>query len=130
MSGQKQLVDLIEKILPHLRNETYNYDVTKEVCTLCIPYVHIKETALFSYVIHSIFNELNDYIADVVWDLGKSFGSNAQDREEERISKYLRDEYINDLQYLKKSTEDLEVLHKVLTDLICKWLTFEREEIT
>jgi hypothetical protein len=129
MTGQNHLVKLIDEILPLLKNEIYNYEVTKEICTLCLQYVHFKETALFSYVVMSIFNELNNYITDVVWNLGKSFGVTAQNREEERISKYLRDDFTNYLQYLKKPTEDLNMLHSVLTDMICKWLTFKREEI-
>lgn len=129
MTGQNHLVKLIDEILPLLKNEIYNYEVTKEICTLCLQYVHFKETALFSYVVMSIFNELNNYITDVAWNLGKSFGVTAQNREEERISKYLRDDFTNYLQYLKKPTEDLNMLHSVLTDMICKWLTFKREKI-
>ena len=127
MTGQKHLAKLIDEILPLLKSERYNYEVTKEICTLCFQYVYFKETALFSYVVMSIFNELNNYITDVVWNLGKSFGVTAQDREEERISKYFRDDFINYLEHMKKSTEDLNMLHGVLTDMICKWRTFKRE---
>jgi len=77
----------------------------------------------------SIFNELNNYITDVVWNLGKSFGVTAQNREEERVSKYFRDDFIHYLEHVKKPTEDLNMLHSVLTDMICKWLTFKREKI-
>ena len=128
MTGQKPLVKLIAEILPLLKSERYDYDVTKKICRLCLQYVHFKETVLFSYVVMSIFNELNNYIADVVWDLAKSFGASAQNREEERISNYFRDDFINYLEHVKKHTEDLNMLHNVLTDMIYKWLTFKREK--
>lgn len=127
MTGQKHLVKVIADVLPLLKSERYNYDMTKEICALCSQYVHFKETALFSYVVMSIFNELNIYITDVVWELGKSFGITAQNREEERISEYFRDDFINYLEHMKKSTEDLNMLHSVLTDMIYKWITFKRE---
>lgn len=128
MNTQNHLVELIDKILPHLKNRIYNYELTDEIWALCLPYVHIKETTLFSYVVMSVFNELRIYISDVVWELGKSFGVSAQNREEERISNYFRDDFINYLQSLKETTEE-NMLYYVLTDMICKWVTFEREKM-
>ncbi len=58
MSGQTILVELIGKIISFLRKEKYDYKVAEEICKLCLPYLSIKETTLFSYVVLSIFDDL------------------------------------------------------------------------
>jgi hypothetical protein len=130
MSGQTILVELIGKIIPFLRKEKYDYKVAEEICELCLPYLSIKETTLFSYVVLSIFDELRVYIEDVVEELGKMFGIAAQNGEEERISNYLQEDFINHLQTLKEQSQDSKELHRILTDMIHKWLTFEKEDFS
>ena len=130
MSGQTILVELIGKTIPFLRKEKYDYKVAEEICELCLPYLSIKETTLFSYVVLSIFDELRVYIEDVVEELGKLFGISAQNGEEERISNYLQEDFINHLQTLKEQPQDSKELHWILTDMIHKWLTFEKEDFS
>ncbi|NQE53986.1 hypothetical protein C5S29_10380 [ANME-1 cluster archaeon GoMg3.2] len=130
MSGQTTLVELIGKIIPFLRKEKYDYKVAEEICKLCLPYLSIKETTLFSYVVLSIFDELRIYIEDVVDELGKMFGIAAQNGEEERISNYLQEDFITHLQTLKEQPQDSKELHRILSDMIHKWLTFEKEDFS
>lgn len=130
MSGQTILVELIGKIIPFLRKEKYDYKVAEEICKLCLPYLSIKETTLFSYVVLSIFDDLRIYIEDVVEELGKIFGIAAQNGEEKRISNYLQEDFINHLQTLKEQPQDSKELDRSLTDMIHKWLTFEKEDLS
>ena len=118
MSGQTTLVELIGKIIPFLRKEKYDYKVAEEICKLCLPYLSIKETTLFSYVVLSIFDELRIYIEDVVDELGKMFGMAAQNGEEERISNYLQEDFITHLQTLKEQPQDSKELHRILSDMV------------
>jgi hypothetical protein len=92
--------------------------------------MNIKDTTLFSYVLFSLFDELRNYVEDVVWDLGKMFGAAAQDKEEERISNSLQGDFISNLQILKENPQDSKELHRILSDMICKWITFDREDLS
>ena len=130
MSKQTHLSELINKIVPPLKKERYSHEVAKEICESCLPYMNIKDTTLFSYALFSLFNELRIYIEDIVWDLGKMFGAAAQDEEEKRISNYLQGNFISNLQILKENPQDSKELHRILSDMICKWITFDREDLS
>jgi hypothetical protein len=129
-TGLRFLLEIINKIVPLIEREKYNHEVVEEICKSCLPYMPIKETTLFSYVLFSIFDELRIYTENTVWELGKMFGSAAQDREEERISSYLREDFISYLQTLKEKPQDAKELHRILSDMVYKWITFEREDLS
>ncbi len=63
-------------------------------------------------------------------ELGKIFGIAAQNGEEKRISNYLQEDFINHLQTLKEQPQDSKELDRILTDMIPKWLTFEKEDLS
>lgn len=130
MTKQTSLLELINKIIPLLEREKYNHEVVEEICKSCHPYMTNKETTLFSYVLFSIFDELRIYIEDIVWELGKMFGAAAQDGEEERISSYLREDFISYLQTLKETPQDAKELDRILSDMVYKWITFDREDLS
>ena len=130
MSKQTRSSELINKVVPPLKKERYNHEVAKGICKSCLPYMPIKETTLFSYVLFSIFDELRIYIENTVWELGKMFGAAAQDKEEERISNYLQEDFVSYLQTLKETPQDAKELHRILSDMIYKWITFDREDLS
>ena len=130
MTEQRHLIELIDNMVPLLKQERYNHKVVEEICKLCLPYIPLKETTLFSYVLFSLFDELRIYIEDIVWELGKMFGPDAQDKEEERITHCFQEDFIGNLQTLKENPQNSKELRRILSAMIYKWITFDKEVLS
>jgi len=128
--NDKSLEELVDKLIPLLRYDEYNYELVTELCRSCLTYLSINEATILSFILLSIFNELRIYIRDISEELDKMFGSTAQQKECERIAEYFKENFIICLEDLKGKNLKCEEMHQIIIELIFLWLNFEKEDLS